>query len=176
MARQNNGIDRIATSFRGGCALASRFHDQEGQAVAQDNTTLLVCDADLVQSGFYPAEQSQDGTTFRWLGPAPLATVFLPPLAIPLEIRLHIHSAFLPDVLEDVRMALDGGDWAPVVVREEQGGTQLCACPRPGPMAHLGTLRLDIDTVRTESPRQRGQMDDRSLSLALSAITLRPLA
>lgn len=144
--------------------------------MAHDVATMLVCDADLVQSGFYPAEQSQDGTLFRWVGPSPLATIFLPPLNMPLEIRLHVHSAFVPDVLGRVRMALDGGTWAPAVLLEQGGTTQLRACPRPGKMQHLGTLRLEIDTLRTESPRQRGQMDDRALSLALSAITLRPLA
>ena len=144
--------------------------------MAHNVATMLVCDADLVQGGFYPAEQSQDGTIFRWIGPAPLATVFLPPLSVPLEIRLHIHSAFVPEVLGHVRMALDGGAWTPAVLLEQGGTTQLRACPRPGPMAHLGTLRLDIDTLRTESPRQRGQMDDRALSLALSVITLRPMA
>jgi hypothetical protein len=147
--------------------------EQERRAVANGQEATLICDATLVESGFYPAEQSQGGTIFRWIGPQPLAAVFLPPIPAPVEVSLHIHSAFLPDVLDEVRMALDGGEWVPAILRQDAQGTRLCACLQPGPMAHLGALRLDIDSVRTETPRQRGETDGRHLSLALSAVTVR---
>jgi hypothetical protein len=136
----------------------------------------LICDADLVQAGFYPAEVSEDGIPFRWIGPHPTATVFLPPLGRRVEVTLRVHSAFLPEVLEEVRLSLDGGPWVPALLWQgDDGRTSLSARLSAGPMAHLGTLRLDIDSIRTESPRQRGGTDDRPLSLALSAISLRAL-
>jgi hypothetical protein len=136
----------------------------------------LICDAELVQAGFYPAEMSEDGIPFRWIGPAPVAAVFLPPLGPEVEVTLRVHSTFVPEVLEEVRLSLDGGPWVPAVLRQDgSGATALLARLRAGPMAHLGALRLQIDTIRTESPRQRGGTDDRPLSLALSAVSLRAL-
>jgi hypothetical protein len=130
----------------------------------------LPCDADLVQSGFYAAERSQDGVAFRWVGPDPRATVFLPRLRTPVTIRLRVLSAFLPEVLDEVRMALDGGEWVPATRLEGVGDVTLSAVLPAGPIGHAGLLRLDIDTARTESPLTRGSTDERHLSLAFSAI------
>lgn len=146
---------------------------QEGQNPGPET---LICDADLVQAGFYPAEVSEDGIPFRWIGPGPVATVFLPPLGQRVEVVLRVHSAFVLAVLEEVRLSLDGGPWVPTVLwQDTDGGTRLSARLAAGPMTHLGALRLDIDSIRTESPRQRGGTDDRPLSLALAAIGLRAL-
>jgi hypothetical protein len=138
----------------------------QGVEPARPGALSLPCDAELVQGGFYPAEQAADGTAFRWVGPGPVATVFLPRLSAPLEIRLHVHSAFLPEVLEEVRLALDGGDWVAAAWRDGV----LSATLSPGPFSHGALLRLDIDTARTESPEARGGTDRRALSLALSRI------
>lgn len=137
-----------------------------GVEPARPGTLDLSCDAALVQGGFYPAEQAADGTAFRWIGPAPEACVFLPRLSAPLEIRLHVHSAFLPEVMDAVRLSLDGGDQ----VAATRQGDVLSAVLRPGPLGHGALLRLDIDTARTESPEARGGTDRRRLSLALSRI------
>jgi hypothetical protein len=135
----------------------------------------LACDADLVQGGFHPAETSAEGLAFRWIGPAPQANVFLPRMRLPLEARLHVYSAFLPEVVPEVRLALDGGEWVPVAVRESRDGLVLSARLEAGPLSHGGLLRLDIDTVRTESPLSRGGSDGRQFSLALSAIEVESL-
>lgn len=135
-------------------------------------TVTIDCDAALVQAGFYPEERAPGGQPFRWIGPEPVAVIFLPPLEAPVEVSLRVHSAFLPEVLEEVRLALDGGAWVPAVLRRDATGLWLSACLPPGPVAHLGALRLDIDTHRTASPRERGEMDTRHLSLALSSVTV----
>jgi hypothetical protein len=146
---------------------------RKGQAPVQET---LICDADLVQAGFYPAEVSEAGISFRWIGPDPVATVFLPPLGPLVEVILRVESAFVPEVLEEVRLSLDGGSWVPTLLWQgADGATTLSARLEAGPMAHLGALRLDIDSIRTESPRQRGGTDERPLSVALAAITLRAL-
>jgi hypothetical protein len=131
---------------------------------------MLPCDAVLVQGGFYPAELSRDGVAFRWIGPAPLATVFLPRMRAPLTIRLHVHSAFVPAVLDEVRLALDGGEWVSATRLDGAAGSVLTAILAPGPVNHAGLLRLDIDTARTASPQATGGTDTRHLSLALSCI------
>ncbi len=138
----------------------------EGVEPARPGALVLPCDADLVQGGFYPPERAADGTAFRWVGPAPVASVFLPRLRAPLAVRLHVHSAFLPEVMGEVRLALDGGDW----VAAARQGEVLSATLSPGPFGHGALLRLDIDTARTESPESRGGTDRRLLSLALSRI------
>lgn len=141
----------------------------------------FICDATLVQGGFYPPEQSPDGTAFRWIGPSPLATVFLPKPGTgmdadsTLNVTLHIYSAFVPEVLEEVQLALDGGPWVPAALCRDASGTRIAACLKPGPVAHLGAMRLDIDSVRTQSPKERGEMDERRLSLALSVISVATL-
>lgn len=138
----------------------------EGVEPPRPGHLALACDAALVQGGFYPEEQAPDGTVFRWVGPDPVASVFLPRLRAPLELRLHVHTAFLPEVLAEVRLALDGGDWVAAAWRDGV----LSATLSPGPFSHGALLRLDIDTARTESPEARGGTDRRRLSLALSRI------
>ncbi len=133
------------------------------------------CDATLVQGGFYPPERSAEGISFRWIGPMPQATIFLPKPAEPaplVSVALSVHSAFIPDVLEGVRLALDGGPWVTAVLCRDSLGTRLTACLRPGPLPHVGAHRLDIDSLRTQSPRERGETDDRRLSIALSSVSI----
>lgn len=133
---------------------------------------LMTCDESLIGEGFYPLERSGEGTPFYWLGPAPRATVLLPKLAAPVEVRLRLHAAFVPEVLPEIRLSLDGGAWTPVRVEEEAGRVTLVAAPPPGEAARPASMRLGIDAVRTESPASKGEADSRQLGIALERIDL----
>ncbi|MBO1075793.1 hypothetical protein [Roseomonas marmotae] len=171
------GDEALSWLLRRMAMIEARLHnlrpddgDPLEEADAPPRLLRLACDAELVQGGFYPAERSAEGVEFRWIGPSPQANVFLPRMRLPLEVRLHVHSAFVPEVVPEVRLSLDGGPWKPVMVREGRDGLVLSAVLEAGPMGHGGLLRLDIDTIRTDSPGRRGGTDGRHLSLALSAI------
>lgn len=146
----------------------------EPEPPAPPGPVLLPCDEALPQGGFYPAEATGTGLPFRWIGPAPLATVFLPCLRLPAVVRLRVLFAFLPDMPDQVRLALDGGDWVSARRRPVPEGSGLAAVLEatlpPGPLPHGALMRLDIDTTRTVSPQARGGTDERFLSLALSSI------
>lgn len=133
----------------------------------------VTCDREMLQEGFYDAEVSAAGSSFRWIGPEPRAAVFLPRVAQPAEIRLHLQSAFCPEVLGEVRVALDGGAWATVTLEEGPEGRVLIAQPPPPEEGRAGAMRLDIDVVRTDSPLNRGQSDPRMLGIALRQIEAR---
>lgn len=139
------------------------------------NEVLVPCDGALTQEGFYGAEQGANGRTFRWIGPEPQAAVFLPQVAQPAEFRLQVHSAFCPEVLGEVRVALDGGAWSGAVLEQGPQGRVLVARPVGGEQGHLGAMRLDIDAVRTDSPMNRGQSDPRLLGVALWQVEARAI-
>ena len=135
----------------------------------------LVCDENLTREGFYGIERGGNGKPFYWLGPDPTAMVFLPKLAAPVEVRLHIQSAFVPDVLPDIRVALDGGAWTQVRVEGTEGRIVLVAAPPVGSERRAASMRLDIDAVRTESPADKGGSDPRRLGIAIEEIVLTSL-
>ena len=137
--------------------------------------TVMSCDATLAQEGFHAAETDATGRTFRWIGPEPRATVFLPQVAQPAELRLHVHSAFCPEVLAEIRLSVDGGPWETAAVEGAAGGQVLVARPLPGGCRHVGSIRLDIDAVRTASPLSRGGADARLLGIALWRIEARSI-
>ncbi|TPG59181.1 hypothetical protein EAH89_07515 [Roseomonas nepalensis] len=132
------------------------------------------CDDALAQEGFHDAETAEGGRSFRWIGPEPRATVFLPKVALPAEVRLHVHAAFCPEVLGDISVSIDEGPWE-AALQEEGGARVLVARPRPGERPPAGATRLDIDAVRTASPLSRGAADARLLGLALWRIEARSL-
>jgi hypothetical protein len=161
----------------GGAALKE---DGQPEAPTVDDGVLLprfasvTFDSDLVQTGFYPAEvTADDATPFRWLGPEPQASVFLPKLAGPVEVVITVISAFVPDVLEKTRLSLDDGESVGVEVEKRGHRYTLTAKLMPGVMSHAGSMRLDIDAVQTETPKARGQTDSRYLSLAISRIEIK---
>lgn len=142
---------------------------------ALPRSAVVPFDENLAEAGFYPAEEAPDGRMFRWLGPAPQASVFLPKLQLPVEICIKVHSAFVRHAIDQVRVALDGGEWVGVQVRHHEGGFDLTARPLAGPITHAGTMRLDIDAVVSESPAAKGENDDRSLSIAIAGIDVASL-
>jgi hypothetical protein len=138
----------------------------------QPKSATVLFDDEAVQTGFYPAETAPDGSMFRWLGPAPQASVFLPKAQLPVKVTITVHSAFVPEAIGDVRIALDGGDWVRVTAERFRNGYVLLARPPAGPITHAGTMRLDIDAVRTASPSARGEQDTRDLAIAISRIEI----
>ncbi len=139
---------------------------------AQPKSATILFDKDVVQSGFYPTEEAPDGRMFCWLGPTPQASVFLPKVQLPVKVVITVHAAFVPEVIGDVRIALDGGEWVPVTVERYRDGYVLMAKPQAGMITHAGTMRLDIDAIRTGSPSARGERDSRDLAIAISQIEI----
>jgi hypothetical protein len=132
----------------------------------------IPCDKNLVQVGFYPMERPREGVQFRWIGPAPYASVFVPKFAVLQQVTLRLHAAFIPQLAEEIRVAVDGGEWAAVTVERHGRSMTLTCTPQPGNITHASTMRLDIDAVQTESPASRGESDPRELSIAVSSIEI----
>lgn len=137
---------------------------------------VLPCDESMAREGFYNIEKGGNGETFCWMGPRPRGTVFIPRLAAPLEVRLHLQLAFVPEVLGQVRVSLDGGEWSGVRVEQEEGRTVLVSTPVPGGQGQPASMQLEIDAVRTDSPARRGASDQRELAIALWRIEVRTTA
>lgn len=137
---------------------------------ALPKSLIMPCDAALVNKGFYDAERTPQGRSFRWIGPEPRATLYLPRIEAPLELRLHLHGAFVREALPLVRVSLDKGAWAGVRVTQGSEGTVLVARPAAGDPGQPQVMRLDIDAAMADSPANRGEPDRRVLSIALAAV------
>ncbi|WP_156963736.1 hypothetical protein [Muricoccus aerilatus] len=169
----NSGVDLMEWSDLGPAAVQAVEPLQPEPEPSLPSEALVVCDREMLREGFYDAETGANGRSFRWIGPEPRAAVFLPRVAQPAEIRLLVHSAFCPEVLGDVRVALDGGARATVTLEQGPEGRVLVAQPPPAEVPRGGAMRLDIDVVRTDSPLNRGQSDPRMLGIALRRIEAR---
>lgn len=134
---------------------------------------VVLFDEALSTEGFYRIEKHPKGDTFCWLGPTPLASLFIPKLRGPVEVRLHVLYTFVPDVLDATRVALDGGEWTTVSVLREAGDIVLIARPPVGDRSLPVTMRLDIDAVRTDSPKRHGKNDGRELSIAIRRVEVK---
>lgn len=182
-------LDRIATiESRLIAVQAAQLHaptlsatpaGRAGGIVAEDvvlpRRVRVTCDESMTAEGFYGVERNKVGKPFLWLGPEPRASVFIPKLVAPVEVRLHLRSAFVPEVLGEVSLSLDGGEWTQVGVEEAAGRIVLVAAPPPGEARRAASMRLDIDAVRTGSPMDQGGSDTRRLGIALEEIELTSL-
>ena len=151
-----------------GAELGQGFHTQAFLPTA----ATILCDQDLAQTGFYPTEYTPDGTPFRWIGPSPRANVVLPKIRLPIELQMTLSHIYVTDIVDLVKVSLAGGEFVPVTVERQGIGAILTARPPAGPKQGERSLQLDIDVMRTESPRLRGEADDRELSVALSRIEM----
>ncbi len=142
------------------------------QDFSRPKSATILLDNEVVATGFYSAENAPDGTMFRWIGPTPQASVFIPNVQLPVEVVILVRSAFLPEVIGDIRIALDGGDWSRATVEKVGNRYTLTARPEAGLITHAGTMRLDIDALRAESPSNRGEKDTRNLAIAISQIEI----
>ncbi|WP_111399163.1 hypothetical protein [Humitalea rosea] len=133
----------------------------------------LNLDEQLRREGFLRPEKASSGDSFCWIGPTPKAAIYLPRLRTPVEIRLLVLSTLVPDALEQVQLALDGGAWTTVRVERQGRITTLIAAPPPGQDGGAATMRLDIDAIRTASPASiNGGDDRRQLSIAIWRVEL----
>jgi len=142
-----------------------------GQAFLPTAATVY-CDRELVHEGFYPVEYMPDGTPFRWIGPLTRAHVVLPKICPPIELQLTVSHIYVTDIVERVQVSLAGGEFVPVAVERHRQGAILTARPPAGPIEGARSVKLDIDVIRTECPRLRGEADGRELSVALSRIDM----
>ena len=131
---------------------------------------ITACDESLVHKGFYDAERSPQGRSFRWIGPEPRGSVFLPRIEMPGEVRLHIYGVFVREAVALVKVSIDKGAWEPAKIVQGRDGIVLVARPVPGETGSPQVMRVDIDAAMSDSPSNRGEDDFRTLSIALSAI------
>jgi len=136
----------------------------------------LLVDDSIVETGFYRTETHASGLKFRWIGPEPRASIFLPRVDAPVQITLSVMHTYPDGILDKVKVALDEGPWSSGKVVKEGDRALLHFAPTPGAKRFLQTMQLDIDAVRTLSPKQDGKGDSRSLSIALWKIEAHPLA
>ena len=132
---------------------------------------VVSADDRLVCMGFYDPERDSDGRFFRWVGPDTRATLFVPRVKAPFEVRLHVSAIYVPAAIEQTRVSIDGGDWIPV---RHEGSVLLCR-PHPGAVHDEQRVTLDIDVGASASPADRGLEDTRQLSLAFYAMELEAL-
>lgn len=141
----------------------------ESEVVFEPRSVSVDLDENVVQTGFYHHENLPSGRSFRWLGPDPLASVYLPRIDGPVRVVIRAMKAFDGVPLDETRVCVDGGEWAPVTAEREDGVLKLIATPRRGAAPATATTRVDIDCGRTASP-QGG--DTRLLGIAIYGVDL----
>lgn len=161
-------------------SIVTDFEPEDVFAITRSQKTFpadlkLAVDDTIVQTGFYPSERSKSGPTFRWIGPEPRARIFLVRIEGPLEVTLAVPHSYLGAATDEVKISLDEGPWTAGNVVEQDGITLLSFRPKHGSKRFLQTMQLDIDAVRTVSPKQKGKSDSRPLSIAISSVEIRPL-
>jgi len=116
------------------------------------------------------------GAGFRWIGPLPEASLFLPLRRDrDLDLRLTIQKAITPEVLAGLRLRVDGHD---VDLRAEGTGDDEPPLTLVGRLptsteATAGRFRLSVES--TTSPAALGRAPDRrQLGVAFSRLELRP--
>ena len=132
----------------------------------------IVTDENFIQTGFYSVEYTDKGKCFRWLGPEPIATMYLPKIATPLELTFHILAVYEGVSLEAVRVALNEGEWTPVDVQNDGHSSTLRCRPSTGGNNDGVTHRVDIDCGVTFRPADAGKIDTRRLGIAISYVEI----
>lgn len=139
---------------------------------AQPDRSVIWMDESVVQEGFHYAERTQSDVCFRWLGPEPVARVYLPKIRLPLRLTLVLAAVYAGIQIEGVRIAFNGGPWTPVEVDRLDGWDALRCQPAPGPCGDGLLHFVDIDCGATYSPADEGAPDIRKIGVALSRIEM----
>jgi len=172
-------------------ALAFALHERETQAhhgngkdieppvdglsllsLAPSQSVSVEMDENVIQEGFYAPERTKEEKPFRWLGPNPIARVYVQKSKKPLDLKLHVNTAFKGVELEAVRVALNGGTWATAEVKRAGAAYVLSFRPEPGSDDSGLTDYVDIDCGVTYSPASEGGTDKRKLGIALARIEM----
>lgn len=124
-----------------------------------------------------PETHPVTGAGFRWIGPMPEATLFLPlRRERDLDLRLTVQKAITPEVLAGLRLRVDDRE---VALGPEGGGpdepplTLVGRLPATDPTVSRGRFRFSV--ASTDSPAALGRAPDRrQLGVAFSRLELRP--
>ena len=142
------------------------------QMQAEPDRNVVWMDENVVQVGFHYVERTQGGACFRWLGPEPVARVYLPKIRLPLKLTLVLAAVYTGIRIEAVRVALNDGAWTAVEVDRVDGSTALRCQPESGPSRDGLVYFLDIDCGATFRPADEGAPDIRKIGVALSRIEM----
>lgn len=122
-----------------------------------------------------PESHPVTGTGFRWIGPLPEATLFLPlRRERDLDLRLTVQKAITPEVLAGLRLRVDDQE---VGLRAEGDGEPPLVLVGRLPASTTGDSadRLRFSVESTTSPAALGRAPDRrQLAVAFSRLELRP--
>lgn len=116
------------------------------------------------------------GAGFRWIGPLPEASLFLPLRRDrDLDLRLTVQKAITPEVLAGLRLRVDDGEVELRVEGDGDGEPPLVLVGRLPASNDDGTGRLRLSVESTTSPAALGRAPDRrQLGVAFSRLELRP--
>jgi len=174
MARIEASLAVLQAALLGGDAAAAATPEAaaagvESEVVFEPRAVSVDMDENVVQTGFYHHENLPSGRSFRWLGPDPLASVYLPRIDGPVRVVIRAMKAFDGVPLDETRVCVDGGEWTGVAAERDDGVLKLTATPRRGAAPATSTTRVDIDCIRTASPEGG---DTRLLGIAIYGVDL----
>jgi hypothetical protein len=172
MARLEARVDALTRALHRLDAAAAVAPALAAAPAAELDGSLVLMDENVVQDGFYYSERTGDGVRYRWLGPDPVARVYLPKVKPPVELRLVVTGFYKGVELAATRVALNDGPWSPVEVIPGEGKNILRCRPFPGPGGDGLMHHIDIDCGATFSPADEGRSDARRLGLALAQIEI----
>lgn len=143
-------------------------------ALNQENIELSF-DYQLPGTGWYPPEYDPDGQIFRWLGPAPQATVVLRlPPDRPIRLSGHIAFGVGPEILESLTLTAEQTPVPLYLVPTTRYGYTFSATIPSGAAAAAGLTCLTFRVSHTVIPHELDPLstDTRSISLAFSWLHL----
>ncbi len=123
-----------------------------------------------------PETHPVTGAGFRWIGPLPEASLFLPlRRERDLDLRLTVQKAITPEVLAGLRLRVDDHDVDLQVEGEGDGEPPLVLVGRVPASTDDAAGRLRFSVASTTSPAALGRAPDRrQLGVAFSRLELRP--
>jgi hypothetical protein len=137
---------------------------------AELDGALVLMDENVVQDGFHGVERNGAGVAYRWLGPDPVARVYLPKVRPPVELTIMLAGIHKRVDVRALRVAFNNGPWTPVEIDQVAGAIRLRCRPVAGALPPGLLHYVDIDCGATFSPADEGHHDTRKLGVALSRI------
>lgn len=126
---------------------------------------------------WHPLELQLDGTSFRWSGPSPRATIDLPvALDRDLAVRIQVVHVIAPELLDSIKLSFHEMPLDFTVARID-GRIALEVELLKNITQSVRAFAITIDTGQVKRPIDLGVNQDRRwLGIAISSIELRPLA
>ena len=130
-------------------------------------------------TGWYPRERLPDGTTIRWMGIEPMATIdFSLAKDRNLKIQFCVGLQMAHDILESIRLDVNENPISLKILRQENGRTVFEGIiPKSNLQNEKNFTRLIFQVNRTISPRSvdPASKDERLLGLAFLWISISPI-